>query len=88
MLFDWHGPKNERNIAQRQLSFGRAALIFGGRTVEKVDDRRDYGEVRVIAIGNVQGQSLTVVYTDREDVRWIISARPSSREERALWHEL
>jgi uncharacterized DUF497 family protein len=28
---------------------------------------------------------LHVVYTDRGDVRWIISARVASRKERRLW---
>ncbi len=50
-----------------------------------MDDRADYGETRIKAIGEVDGIVLAVIYTDREDVRWIISARKANRKERALW---
>ncbi|TMH79256.1 MAG: BrnT family toxin [Betaproteobacteria bacterium] len=43
--------KNEKNIRQRGLSFERTAEFdFEGATF-LVDDRREYGEVRYIAIG-------------------------------------
>jgi uncharacterized protein len=43
--------KNEKNIRERGLSFERAAEFdFEGATF-LVDDRREYGEVRRIAIG-------------------------------------
>jgi uncharacterized DUF497 family protein len=44
---------------------------------------RDLGEV---AIGEANGRIFTVIYTDRGETRWIISARPANRKERALWH--
>jgi len=49
------------------------------------DRRRDYGEERVIAIGEVDGEVLVVVYTDRGNTRRIISARRANRKERQLW---
>jgi uncharacterized DUF497 family protein len=43
--------KNEKNIRERGLSFERAAEFdFEGATF-LVDDRREYGELRYIAIG-------------------------------------
>jgi uncharacterized DUF497 family protein len=47
--------------------------------------RRAYGELRVRAIGETRGRSLVVVFTDRADVRRIISARVANRKERAVW---
>ena len=38
------------------------------------------------AIGEVAGIILVVVFTDRGEVRWIISARRANAKERALWH--
>ena len=35
-----------------------------GPTLERVDDRFEYGEVRVYAIGVVSGIEITVLYTD------------------------
>ena len=64
--------------------------IFDGRTLEREDTRRDYGERRVIAIGMADGIALTVVYTDRAEaaggvIRRIISARKSHRHEREAY---
>ena len=46
--------------------------------------RHDYSEVRVRAIGERDGLVLHVVYTDRGDVRRIISAWMADKKERML----
>ena len=86
MLFDWDSAKSERNRQERGFGFDIAILIFEGDTVEWPDDRRDYGETRVRAIGEVNGVVFHVVFTDRGDVRRIISARVASKKERNQWH--
>jgi uncharacterized DUF497 family protein len=67
-----------------------AARIFDGPTVERVDDRFDYGEVRIYAIGLVNGIEITVIYTDRDpDERHLISAwRAEPHERRYFWQRL
>lgn len=85
MGFGWDARKSKANQANRGFEFEFAARIFEGDVLEKTDDRQDYGEVRVKAIGEVSGRVLAVIYTDRNDMRWIISARPASRKERKLW---
>ncbi|MFL5251817.1 MAG: BrnT family toxin [Rhodopila sp.] len=60
-------------------------MIFEGDTIEWPDNRHDYGEARVRAIGEADGLVLHVVFTDRGDVRRIISARMAHRKERLLW---
>lgn len=88
MEFDWHEEKHDRNRRERGFGFDVATLIFAGPVLEQLDARRDYGEVRMRALGTVEGVLLSVVYTDRGDVRWIISARRASRKERRLWDAL
>ena len=68
--------------AASALNMPRAFL---GPTLERPDNRREYGEVRIQAIGRVIDDILFVVYTDRGDARHIISARLASRKERRLW---
>ena len=85
MEFRWHGEKHERNLQERGFGFDYAALIFAGPTLEAVDTRRSYGETRIQALGMVGEDILMVVYTQRGDVRHIISARLASRKERRLW---
>ena len=73
MRYLWDEDKNRRNIQLRGIAFKDAAQIFEGPTVEQVDDRFDYGEIRVYAIGLVNGLEITVVYSDRgQDERRII----------------
>ena len=70
--------------------FEDAKRIFDGPTVERVDDRFEYGELRVYAIGLVNGLEVTVIYTDRDDdERHIISAwRAEPHERRAYWKNI
>jgi uncharacterized DUF497 family protein len=86
MLFEWDGAKSGRNFRERGFGFDYAARTFLGPTLEQPDERRDYGEVRIQAIGQVGEDVLFVVYTDRNTARHIISARLASRKERKLWH--
>jgi uncharacterized protein len=85
MHFDWDEVKSQRTLKERGFSFEYAARIFLGRTLERQDDRREYGEIRVQAIGQAAGDILFVVYTDRGDTCHLISARLANRKERRLW---
>lgn len=92
MDFDWDSNKDAKVQAERGFGFADAVGIFLGRIIEWQDVRQEYGEVRMIAIGEFDGDFYTVVYTDRTDadgapVRWIITAWPSHRKERARWAE-
>jgi len=78
-LFEWDEAKSRRTLGERGFDFDYASRIFLGPTLEKRDDRRDYDEVRIQAIGQVGDDVLYVVYTDRGEARRIISARPASR---------
>jgi uncharacterized DUF497 family protein len=83
--FEWDPAKHERNQQERGFGFDLAALIFEGETIETEDSRRDYGEVRMRAIGEADGVLLHVVFTDRDDVRRVISARIANRKEQTKW---
>lgn len=88
MKFEWDENKNQRNIAKHGVSFEDACRIFEGFTLGFVDNRKDYGEVREISIGVIDGIAVvTVVHTDRKSVCRIISARPASRSERKYYEQ-
>ena len=65
MRYSWDEEKNLHNLRRRRIAFEDAVRIFEGATVERIDDRFDYGEVRVYAIGLVNGLEITVIYTDK-----------------------
>jgi uncharacterized DUF497 family protein len=88
--FTWDPDKNLANIRRHAVAFADATRIFDGPTVEREDDRFEYGEVRVYAIGVVNGVEITVIYADREnDERHVISAwRAEPHERRYYWQNL
>ena len=90
MNFNWDRRKNRTNLARHGITFEDAIRIVEGPTLEKVDDRFDYGEIRVYAIGVVSGLEITLIYTDvSETERRIISAWRAERHERkAYWQTL
>jgi uncharacterized protein len=90
MSFTWDLKKNRRNIADHGIAFEDAIKIFEGPTLERVDNRFEYGEVRVYAIGIVNGIEITVIYTDvSRTERRIISAWRAERHEReAYWNSV
>jgi uncharacterized protein len=88
--FTWDAVKNRSNVRRHGIALQDAARIFDGPTVEREDDRYDYGEVRNYAIGLVNGIEITVIYTDRSgDERHLISAwRSEPHERRYLWRHI
>jgi uncharacterized DUF497 family protein len=90
ITFVWNAAKSERNLRERGFDFEFASLVFAGPTLEREDNRRDYGERRVLAIGVADGIELVIVFTDRvlrrsRIERRIISARRANRKERAIY---
>ena len=61
--FEWDEQKRLSNLEKHGIDFVRACQIFDSYTVEFEDNRYDYGEDRYIAIGETNGQLLTVIYT-------------------------
>jgi uncharacterized DUF497 family protein len=82
MPFEWDDRKSARNARERGLPFDVAMALFDSPTLERDDDRQDYGERRIVSIGMVEGRVLACVYTDRDGVRRIISLRAAKRSER------
>ena len=51
-----------------------AALMFENQVLVRVDDREDYGEERFIALGHVEGEFFTLIYTPRGNKTRLITA--------------
>lgn len=75
MLFEWDQHKRQENIKERGVDFITAAQIFANDLIaEAVDTRKDYGEIRIRALGMVDDDCYLVTYTWRGKRRRIISA--------------
>ena len=85
MDFEWDEAKSDANVTKHGIGFEEAIGIFAGPILRRIDSRRDYGEVRVLATGARDDEVWTIVYTIRGDRRRIISARRASRVERRAY---
>ena len=63
----------------------RADEIFAGATLTIADNRKDYGELRFITVGRLDGRMVVTVWTPRGAARRIISLRKANDRERALY---
>lgn len=86
MLCEWDDAKNDANYRKHGVDFHFAVDVFRGPTLEREDDRRDYGETRIKCLGVVDGIVLKVIYTPRGDAIRLISAWRAGRRDRNDYH--
>jgi uncharacterized DUF497 family protein len=75
--------KRATTLAERGLDFEDAQLVFAGPTFEVEDDRRNYGEPRIICFGVLHGRIVVVGYTPRGADRHVFSMRKANDREKA-----
>jgi uncharacterized DUF497 family protein len=83
MAITYDPAKRAWTLQERGLDFKDAAEVFGGRTYQRQDDRRDYGEVRIITVGLLRQRMVVVVWTPRGNDRHVISMRKANDREKA-----
>ena len=83
MHITYDPDKRERTFQDRGLDFEDAPEVFGGLTVEVEDQRKDYGESRVICFGLLRGRLIVIGYTQRGSSRHIFSMRKANDREKA-----
>jgi hypothetical protein len=85
---DWDEAKAMANVRKHGVSFVFAGHVFEDPVrVEIEDAKHSIAEERRLAVGQVEGACITVVFTRRGQAIRLISARPSSRRERNLYRE-
>ena len=86
--FEWDANKDRANRAKHGMSFEEVLSIFDGPILTRIDDRRDYGEIRRITMGILSpGTVLVVAHTDRGRKTRLISARKANRQERQAFYD-
>jgi uncharacterized DUF497 family protein len=78
--------KGAKTLAERGLNFEDAVHVFAGQTIDLLDDRRDYGEVRWVTYGLLRDRMVALVWTARGDGRHIISMRKANEREKKIYH--
>ena len=57
--FEWDADKDRANRAKHGVNFEEVLSIFDGPTLTKIDDRRNYGEVRQITTGMLSPETVS-----------------------------
>ncbi len=81
MQFDFDSSKDATNLSKHGLSLAAAAELSWDAALVWIDDRADYGEVRMVALAPLGDILCFVAFVDREPARRIISLRRANRRE-------
>jgi len=87
MRISFDPSKNERNIAERGLSFERVADLDWLTAIAAEDTRRDYGERRIRVLALLGGRLHVAVVTYRNDTTHVISFRKANAKEIKRYEE-
>jgi hypothetical protein len=75
MRFECDPINSARNARDRGLPFAVAARMFEGVRLEWEDRRKDYGEIRIGTLGEIEDRVFFATFTRRGDAIRIISFR-------------
>ena len=90
MQFEWDDVKEQKNIKKHGISFSLAKKVFNDpNRIEIYDESHSVDEDRYITIGEINGTYMLVmvVYTDRDEVIRIISARLATKAEKEEYYD-
>lgn len=79
--------KREKTLLERGLDFDDAQIILQGEVYEFEDDRKDYGERRIIAVGYLAARMVIVGYVKRGKTKHIFSMRKANEREAKKYQE-
>lgn len=81
MHISFDPDKNDRNVKERNLPFERAVAFEFETAHIQTDTRHDYGEVRYVAIGLIDGRLHVLCFTETPDGIRVISLRKANDRE-------
>ena len=87
LKYEWDTGKNAANKTKHGLAFEEAATFEWDTAFVTRDDRADYGEPRLTALGFVEARLCVMIFTERGDVVRIISLRKANARERRFDEE-
>lgn len=73
--------KDATNLSKHGVSLAAAARLDWDAALAWIDDRADYGELRIVALAPIGERLFFVVFVDRDGARRIISLRRANRRE-------
>lgn len=87
MKISFDPAKRDWTLRMRGLDFLEADKVFAGPTLDEPDERRDYGELRIMTAGYLRGRMVIVGWTQRGDFRHVFSMRKANGREQTKYRE-
>ena len=87
MKITYDPNKRKKTLEERGLDFDDAIVVFEGEAYTFEDDRKNYGERRMIAVGYLAGRMVIVGYVERDETRHIFSMRKANERETKKYQE-
>jgi|WetSurMetagenome_2_1015567.scaffolds.fasta_scaffold131947_2 uncharacterized protein len=81
MRIEFDAAKEVVNVGKHGVSLSLAAHLDWENALVWIDERREYGETRMIALAPGSGVLYYVAFVDRGRVRRVISLRRANRRE-------
>ena len=81
MRIEFDPEKDKINQDKHELSLALASELDWRNSLDWIDTRKNYGEVRLISLAPSTGILYYVAYVDRNESRRIISLRKANRRE-------
>lgn len=82
MKIEFDPTKNNKNIIERDLNFERAKDFDFNTALFEIDNRHDYRETRVIALGYLGERLHVLIFTKIKDGVRVISFRKANNREK------
>ena len=70
MKYEWDEQKREANLVKHGVDFTEVENFEWDTAIETIDNRKDYGEQRWVAIGQICNRIYVLIYTLRVNIWW------------------
>jgi len=87
MHIEFDVNKNDTNMRERGLSFAKVEDFDFETAIFTQDTRRDYGEIRLRALGYLDGRIHALVFTETAKGIRVISFRKANKREVLMYEQ-
>jgi uncharacterized protein len=87
MKIEFDAAKNDANVRERGLSFDRAAEFDFDSAILQQDSRKDYPEVRYVALGYLESRLHVLCFTGIDGGIRVISFRKANSREVKVYEQ-
>lgn len=84
-MWTWDERKRQANLAKHGVDFARVMDFDWATATVEPDERQDYGELRLKALGRIGGRLHFLAFTRRQGGIRIISLRKANKRELRYW---